>query len=288
MSILKYKNYLIIYLIVLISFALLGIILGLRTESSGFIRFSPFDNAGFDTVYVFVMISVASIIGGVLMGYILGPLYLVVHKRVIGRKMVYGIQDKPKSEKFKGIFLMALFPALLTVNFALMFAFNSTVQNIALDDPEQQDAAMITFATLLALTTGISMGLFSPVWFLLDAGIVFTNKEKVRYTAHPTEVRSVGGWYIYLLKGYAGISVILSYYAFFIFLWQGRDVGTGLEGMSLMFFATWPIMPLLIALLTIPAFILLDITREHRKKFILKWAKKFGISGPLENPLDTT
>jgi hypothetical protein len=59
------------------------------------------------------MITVASIIGGLLVGYLLGPFYLIVHKRIIGMKIIYGIQDKTKSDKFKGIFLMALFPALM-------------------------------------------------------------------------------------------------------------------------------------------------------------------------------
>lgn len=53
-----------------------------------------------------------------------------------------------------------------------------------------------------------------------------------------------------------------------------------------MFLITWPIMPILIAIFIIPAFIVLDITREHRKKYMLKWAEKFGISGPLEDPLN--
>lgn len=55
-----------------------------------------------------------------------------------------------------------------------------------------------------------------------------------------------------------------------------------------MFLITWPIMPLLIAIFTIPAFIVLDITLdlEHRKKFMLKWAEKFGIRGTLQDPLD--
>jgi hypothetical protein len=45
-------------------------------------------------------------------------------------------------------------------------------------------------------------------------------------------------------------------------------------------------MPILVAIHLIPAFILLDITREHRKKYMLKWAEKYGITGPLQDPLD--
>lgn len=174
----------------------------------------------------------------------------------------------------------------MTVNFALLFAFDPGVQAMAITNPSGEESEMVTFAALLALMTGISMGIFSPVWFLLDAGIVFTNKEKVKYTTHTTEVRSVGGWYIYLLKGYAGISVILSYYTFFLFLWQRRADRTDVGGLNIMFMVTYPIMPILIAIFIIPAFIVLDITHEYRKKYMLKWAEKFGISVPLEDPLD--
>jgi len=38
--------------------------------------------------------------------------------------------------------------------------------------------------------------------------------------------------------------------------------------------------------MAIPGFILFDKTIHHRQKFMRKIAKRFGISGPLENPLD--
>ena len=116
-----------------------------------------------------------------------------------------------------------------------MFAFTSWVQKIAVNSSGDEQVAMVTLLALLALMTGISMGIFSSVWFLLDAGIVYTNKEKVKDLAQPTEVRSVGGWYNYLLKGYAGISVILSFYAFFWYMFEVMEIAKGVQGMSIMF-----------------------------------------------------
>ncbi len=40
--------------------------------------------------------------------------------------MFYGIQERPEPEKFKGTF-KAFFPALMALNFALIFVLNPTV-----------------------------------------------------------------------------------------------------------------------------------------------------------------
>ena len=167
-----------------------------------------------------------------------------------------------------------------------MFAFSAAIQRIAVNDTNSEESAMVTLLALLALMTGVSMGIFSSAWFLLDAGIVYTNKEKVKDTAHPTEVRSVGGWYNYLLKGYAGISVILSFYSFFWYMFEVMEIAKGIEGMTIMFIVFYPTLPLVISILCFPALILLDLTHNHRKKYILKIAEKLKISGPLEDPLD--
>jgi len=288
MTLKKYIKPLTIYIILNLILLVLVLIVGTDLEAVGpnWIRFSPTNNSAHDIIYMFVMITICAIIGGVFVGYVLGPLYLYAHKKIIGRKMIYGLQDKEKPEKFKKYFLKGLFPALMAINFALMFAFTSWVQRIAINNSIEEEAAMLTLLALLALMTGISMGIFSSVWFLLDAGIVYTNKEKVKDLAQPTEVRSVGGWYNYLLKGYAGISVILSFYAFFWYMFEVMEIAKGVEGMNIMFIVFYPTLPIVITILSFPALILLDITHNHRKKYILKIAEKIGISGPLADPLD--
>jgi len=285
MSLKKYIKALLIYGIVMSIFIILSLTLGLsERESHGYLMFSPFDSSGLDTIYAILMITIASIIGALIFGYILGPLFLLAHKKIIGRKMIYGIQERPEPKIFKKYFLMSLFPSLMAINFALIYCFDPSIQRIVVLNPQDKMAAMFTFIGLLAIMTGIAFGAFSPVWFLLDSGIVYTNKEKVKDTAHPIEVRSVGGWYIYLLKGYAGISVILSFYTFFISIYAIIGPSNLFVGMNIMFLIFFPIMPLFVAILTIPALVLLDITRSNRKKFILKFASKLGIKEPLKDP----
>ncbi len=86
----------------------------------------------------------------------------------------------------------------------------------------------------------------------------------------PPEVRSVGGWYLYLLKGYAGISVIFSFYTI---VSEYITVESGNIG-GIIFFLP---LPIIIALFMLPAVILFDMTFEHRKKYILNFATKYGI-----------
>ncbi|MFX0073300.1 MAG: hypothetical protein ACFFAO_19650 [Candidatus Hermodarchaeota archaeon] len=290
MSFKKYMKPLLIYaflnlfLIVLV----LIIINSIDDVGGNWIRFSPTNNAAYDVVYMFIMITICAIIGGTFVGYALGPLYLYAHKKIVGRKMIYGIQEKEKPDKFKKYFLKGLFPALMALNFALMFAFTDWVQTIATTNQGEsgETTPMVTLLALLALMTGISMGVFSSAWFLLDAGIVYTNKEKVKDLSDPIEIRSVGGWYNYLLKGYAGISVILSFYAFFWYMYEIMEIGNRIDGMNIMFIIFYPTLPLVIAILSFPALILLDLTHNHRKKYIRKIAEKFKISEPLADPLN--
>ncbi len=240
----------------------------------------PVVRMGTELGLVFILIMLFSIIGVLFTGYILGPLFLIVHKNITGRKLDYGIQVKPTPKTYKGI-SKGLFPALMAVNMSLMIAFNPVLIDIIVHEEyltrhlgTELGFAVVFFVSLI-VTTCIAMAIFSPVWFLQSAGIIFTNKEKVKDTIDPLEVRSVGGTFFNLLKGYAGIGVIIAYIGFFIqiiVLLEG-DIG-GVISVSLLI----PLMPIIISVLCIPAFILLDMTTEHRKKFILDFAKKIGIT----------
>lgn len=52
--------------------------------------------------------------------------------------------------------------------------------------------------------------MFAGAWTLYEAGIGYSNKEKVKDKGVFIETRSVGGWYLQFLKGYAGIGVLLT------------------------------------------------------------------------------
>ena len=121
------------------------------------------------------------------------------------------------------------------------------------------------------------MALFSPAWFLQDSGIVYTNKEKVRNTTKPIELKSVGGWYIGFLKGYTGISVIITFYSFVIEL-LSQLTGDQFHFSIPLFLL---LLPILLCLWAMPAILLFELTREKRRKFVLKWANKLDITEDL-------
>jgi len=273
MSLKMYKKPMILFLTTFGFFVVLSIaaiIFNIGYQTTKYVKIIRFDNTGYWILYSFSMVVLAAIIGGFLGGYLLGPLFLYLHKVSSGRKIVYGIEIREKPEKFNSTF-KTLFPAFFSVNLALMLVINEDiVNNFIYIEKAGGEGVLITIGILLSITVGISMFLFSSVWFLIDAGIVYSNAEKVKNKRGLVEIRSVGGWYLYFLQGFAGIGLAFSFYIFIITMIQKGL----LKGPELPLFL---ILPLIITILSIPAVILLDITIEKRKKYILKWAKKFGI-----------
>ncbi|MFX0062323.1 MAG: hypothetical protein ACFFC7_09070 [Candidatus Hermodarchaeota archaeon] len=144
---------------------------------------------------------------------------------------------------------------------------------------------IVTFIALLMFTFGIAMMLFSSVWFLLDTGNVYSNKEKVENENldQPIEGRAGGGWYLGLLKGYAGIGVIFSYYQLvFLFFLEGSSEGLVLSPIMIVNILIWFPLMLIIAIAAIPALILLDLIKEHRINYIRNWANRLGITENVE------
>ncbi|MFX0039158.1 MAG: hypothetical protein ACFE9C_13990 [Candidatus Hodarchaeota archaeon] len=233
-------------------------------------------------IMFFIVYPLVTIAGAVVGGYSLAPLYLVLHKKIIGRKMTYGIQEKPSSTKFHKT-LQGFFPTLIALNFALMLGplplvYRSIISSMYWGAPGENVFAAIL--TLLMFFLGISAFIFSPIWFLLDGGIIYTNKEKVENKDKPIEIRAVGGWYLFIMKGYAGISVIIEYVLFFdLFLRQMLTLAFHDVVIALIIFIPFPIT---LTFVFIPAIIILDIFKERRKKYIRKCANKFGISDILE------
>ena len=70
-----------------------------------------------------VITPISAMIGGLIGGYLLAPVLLLIHKNILGRKMLYGIQDRPQPQTFKKI-IRGYFPALLAINinFIILFA----------------------------------------------------------------------------------------------------------------------------------------------------------------------
>lgn len=248
----------------------------------GFLRFRPFgiNNGAFQIAFIIITIGISSMIGGLITSYLFSPIYLFFHKRTIGYNKEYGIVNKPTSDNFRPL-SMIFFPALMAMNFSLLFATNSTVIQYVVHwdyiaslggytNEVIAILSVVTFIGLLTLTSGVAMALFAPAWTLQDAGIVYADKE--RDATHNTEVRNVGGWYQWVLKGYSGISVILAFVVFLTAIYFNAPQGSLID-----VYRTVLPMPLLLMLMALPTVMLLDKIRDHRINYILRFAKRIGI-----------
>jgi len=240
----------------------------------------PGNTNGFQVGIVFLTFSLSGIIG-CFAGFLLAPLFLLVHKSTIGRKNIYGVQIRPEAEKM-GAKRKLIFPALMAMNISIMLAFNITVRDALVHPdfiaaPDGTIWPAVTFLMILMITIGIAIALFSAVWFLDDAGIVFSNEKKVEKRSDPIEMRGVGGWYVYLLKGYAGIGAIFA----FVDFWTGLVAVAGPNTMAAIVFILGA-MPFIISIFSLPALIILELIKSKRVSFIRSFAKKIGISDELE------
>jgi hypothetical protein len=145
------------------------------------------------------------------------------------------------------------------------------------------DYYTIAFVVLLIVTFTVTSLFFSPTWFLMDSGILYSNKMKLNETNKPLEVRAIGRWYEQFLKGYAGVSVIISYVSFITTFFIAAGNNLSLFIITLIMFIPFPI---IMIIPTIPALIIIDIMKEKRNSFILNRARKLGITDTMEVSID--
>ena len=250
-------------------------------------------NFALDTAILFLLIPLTCIVAFFIGGYLFTPLILLIHKKIIGRRLIYGLREMQRPRKFKGAFLNSLFPALLAFNIAILFSDQIFLQEfLFLDSFAVAGDAILQILTLVFLfpiASGIGIAVFSATYFLLDSGIEYTNKKrkKVQRGSFPPEIRSVGGYYLSYLKGYAGISVVISLAKLMISYFSAIGVGDTNVAIYIINLIVWPFIPFTITLFMIPVNIIQDLSYERRKKFTLKWAEKLGIRGHLDDPLGT-
>jgi len=238
----------------------------------------PTTNVFQEILFVFIIIPISSTIGAILGGYSLTPVLLFIHKSLYP-KAIYGIQEITPATKFKRSF-QGYYPSLLAFNLSsiIIFLFPK-IQHMLLTPNVVNEAplAMIFIfdnLILVIFTIALSMFIFSPGWFLIDAGIVFSTEELVRDTDKPVEGRTVGGVFNDYLRGYSGLSVAFSYLQIVIVFYSSQITAGIFDTASLI---GWLGFPFYVILTVIPTFILLDLIRDYRIQYVRTIAAKFGI-----------
>jgi len=288
-SLKRYKKWLMVWMVFITLFILMLVVNSI-TQANYLIYTILTQNFWLDMTLLFFSIPLMSIIAFIIGGYLLTPLLLFLHKKILGKSLNYGIRDRTKPIQFKRAFIDSIYPALLAFNIGILLSDESFIHTVIFSPSFLTTPLVIrqilTLVILLPIVSAIGIAAFSAVYFLLDSGVEYTNKnkKKVMQGTYPIEVRSLGGYYLYFLKGYAGLSVIIAIVQLifsYIFALQDTDFIIFLTNLI-----TWPIMPLIIALFMLPVIIIKDFTFEKRKQFTQKWANKLNIEGKIEDPLD--
>lgn len=261
-----------------------------RANIPGYWSFFPFNNNYLDQlIFIYLLLPIVAIILALFFSYLLAPLLLSVHKIFIGNKKIYGIEeyflkeDKKFNKNFRGFY-----PSLMAINFS--FYLTSYLWIILMNKAFSKNEDWIAmgpylcFSQLMLFTLGPSLGLFMATWLLDEAGIVYSNKSKNDPNKTATEIQSIGTWYRRLFTFYAGISVIFTFYSFWL-LWMGRNYNPNLPlyHPSLVWnFMNIIVAPFFYAFACLPTIIILDKMKEGNKRFIRNIAKKFGIREKVE------
>ncbi|MFX1258583.1 MAG: hypothetical protein ACFFAN_12030 [Promethearchaeota archaeon] len=224
-----------------------------------------------------------SIVIGISIGYLIAPIFLFFHKKIMGYKLVYGIQKLTPLKKFQHLF-RGFFPSLIAINISLVltpFLRDIVITSDYLESFDDVHIGVNTFFTILPFVIGPAIGIFVAGWILNDAGLGYMNKNKIRKNDEFIDIKGVGRPYIDFLKGYAGISVIISY-GVLLLTWINYVKAEHI----ILVIIFGGLVPIILTLGTIPCLLILDFLREHRNKYILKFAKKMGITEYIKLNLD--
>jgi len=240
----------------------------------------PFNNYHLEFPLTVIITMISCLVGSYSMGFVLGPVLLYLQKKILGRKLMYGIQEKRKTIKFKETF-RGFFPMLMAINLALIIVQDENLALLLIEEAQLQISGfgyVLAIFVMVMVLSGVTMGIFSPIWFILDSGIVYIKKDHKNLSNKPIEVRSIGGWFLTLLKGYSSISTVFTF-GFFMF----QQVAYATKGE--LYFEWYIILllvglfslPIIFSLLALPSIIILDKLYDKRISYMLKFAKKLGI-----------
>jgi hypothetical protein len=291
MGISRYKILITVFLLYIIFWIIIISVLEIifkPTLPLALTRFIPLDDVLLELGVIFIIIlPLSSLAGLVIGGYLIAPFILILHKKIYGSKMYYGIQIEQRLEKIK-LFSLSFFPILMAINLASML-FTPTIVNIILTsdvtnvfDGVSKIPMLTRFfaeAILLTLTFGLATMLFSSVWFLKDSCIIYSNKQKIENSTEPIVLRSIGDWYQTILRSYAGIGAIITY-ILVVYDFTTRYIGNlGAPGnvFNIPSLILWLGMPLYLSISLIPTLIINDLLKRKRINYIKRISKKIGI-----------
>jgi hypothetical protein len=255
-------------------------------------------SAFFDQALNNLLLPVTIILGGLVGGILFVPLYLGVHRLIYKRSRNYGFVDHKIVPSLSRWLRRGILPTLFAVYVSM------TLANIMVDvlgepflnlifgasvDPALED--IITLKIMLWGITGlvgtfVCCALVVPTWFLDDSGLLTSNVEIDNpLDTVPNELPNISGvgfWLARLLKGYAGIAVIILYITTLtesiILSWEYFLMFGFIELPFLIVnLLMFPLYPFIILFLSLPLLMALDYFVQSRQRYVIRIGESMGI-----------
>ncbi|MFW9912134.1 MAG: hypothetical protein ACFFEU_06670 [Candidatus Thorarchaeota archaeon] len=173
-----------------------------------------------DILIDFVWLYIISFAVGVVV-YIATPYLAIllwkVHKALTGGTYKYSFQRYASSAGFEGSIRWLIIPAFASLGLSSAIVANPSMADLLFVTESFDTLApsamaiaevMPIFFVLLLVASFIGI-LFAPAWLLEEAGVIYERDTSGRRIT--PDVQGVGHYYLGLLKGFAGLSTILTY-----------------------------------------------------------------------------
>ncbi len=223
-------------------------------------------------VIISILIPYVFLIIMLILGPIIAPVFVRLHKLIKLNKYEYFINKSNKKRSGFRILTRAIFPGMLAVNIAIYIALYSDLN--ALIYYEGADSSKIPIVIEYAsIIFGIPIAslIIIPLWMIESSGLISSKKVELYNRPISPDIESVGQFYIKLLKGFIGISFVVSYslilYEYFIHT-------SGIEASILLIIF---IDPVLIILFSLPIALIIEIRKDKIDKKIIKSLAKLKI-----------
>ena len=229
-----------------------------------------------------VIVPLGSLLGTIIGMYGISKLQFVIHRKLIGSKCVYkfdAIEISKKTMKFR----TWLFPILMAVNLSLVMQTPEVLDliiDLGISFSEGDTSvlySMTCFVVPLLFTTGIGTLFFSSSWAVAAAKIYYSKTTDPSDLLHEKEIRTVGGWYLTILKGYAGIGILISYYTFISNFLVPIMNSMAFNFIIIANLLLWPTFPFVIALSLIPSYLFFTSRVNRVVDSLQQYVKEKGI-----------
>ena len=208
------------------------------------------------------------------LGPIIAPGFVKLHKLIKLNKYDYFITTTDKKRSGVRILARSILPGMLAVNIAIYITLYGGINNIILIDGSLPNniPSVIEYASIL-IGIPIASFIIIPLWMIQTSGLMGSKRmESYNHPVSP-DIESVPQFYIKLLKGFAGISFIITYSLILYQYFTTADFSGSYSPILVVFLD-----PILIILYSLPIALIMELREEKIKAKMQKYLEKMKIN----------